>query len=214
MKIQKTLILIALTLLVLPVPSQAKSTKNNKVFFRGGLSSLTGNRGGEVFTDTLSTTTTNDGKLGFNVAAGLDLGLTARNALWDGASLAGEVMVEFSRFSANQVTQTTSALLGGTATSKVAITELNVGINPKLKIDKFGAIRPYVIPVGLAFLVSSPPSNDSTYLDFGLNFAAGVDFEITEIICLGLDARYTHGFEINNTKTSYFSTGASLGVLF
>lgn len=214
MKIQKKLILLALAILALPLSAQAKSTKNNKVFFRGGLSSLTGNRGGEVFTDTLSTTTTNNGKLGFNVAAGLDLGMMDRNSLFDAASLAGEVMIEFSRFSANQVTQTTSALLGGVTTSKVAITELNVGINPKLKIDKFGSVRPFIIPVGLAFLVSSPPSNDSTYLDFGLNFAAGVDFELTERLSLGVDARYTHGFEINNTKTSYFSTGASLGILF
>lgn len=211
--------IIALTLVGLLVssvsmPAFAKSSKNNKVFFRGGLSLLTNDRGGEVFTDTLSTTTTNDGKTGFNIAAGLDLGLMERNSLLDFASLAGEIMIEFSRFSAKRVTQTTSALLAGTATSNVGITELNVGINPKIKFDMWDTIRPFIVPVGVAFLVSSPPSNDSTYLDLGVNFAAGVDFELLEWMSLGLDVRYTHGFGFNNTNTSYISSGASLGILF
>ena len=81
-------------------------------------------------------------------------------------------------------------------------------------MDSLGRFRPFVIPVGLAFLVSSPPSNDTTYLDLGVNFGAGVDIELTHLISLGIDLRYTHGFELSNTNTSYLSSGATLGIMF
>lgn len=201
-------------LTILSISARAESDKKNKVFFRGGYSMLTDDRGNEVFTDTGNASGINDTKGGYSIAGGLDLGITDRNQMMNAWSLGGEIMVEFSKFSSKSVRQTTSALLGGTAQSEVNVTELNVGINPKVKFDKWGSIRPFLIPVGLAFLVSSPPSNDSTYLDLGLNFGTGVDFELGEWIVLGVDARYTLGFETNNTNTSYFSTGASVGFLF
>ncbi len=207
---------IALALVGLTVNvAQAGDTRaNNKVFFRGGYSMLTSARGGEVFTDTLSTSGVNDNKGGFSVGGGLDLGLTPPETIAGLASLSGEVFIEFSRFSNASVRQTTSALLGGTTNSTVDVTELNVGINPKIKFDTLGRFRPFVVPVGLAFLVASPPSNDSTYLDLGLNFALGCDVELLKWLSLGVDARYTHSLEFSNTNTSYFSSGLSLGILF
>lgn len=192
----------------------AEEKKNNKVFFRGAYSRLITSRGNEVFTDTLSAAGVNGGKGGFSVGAGLDLGLMKPGEIAGVASLAGEIFLEYSRFSHALVRQTTSALLAGTNNSTVDVTELNVGVNPKVRFDNLGRFRPFVIPAGLAFLVVSPPSNDSTYLDIGLNFGAGVDFEICKWMTVGVDARYTHGFKTNNTNTSYFSTGASVGVLF
>lgn len=194
--------------------AEGMSSKNNKVFFRGAYSRLVKSRGNEVFTDTLSAAGANNSKGGYSVAGGLDMGLMDRGTIGGVASLSGELFVEFSRFSNALVRQTTSALLAGTNNSKVNVTELNVGINPKIRFDSLGRAKPFIIPVGLAFLVSSPPSNDSTYLDLGLNFGAGIDFEIVEWLSLGLDARYTHGFKTNNTNTSYYSTGVSAGVLF
>lgn len=217
--IRRWLLAAAVLPVILPAISRAADpeetwAKNNTVFFRGAYSRLIGSRGREVFTDSGGVTTLNDGKGGFSVGAGLDLGLMKPGQILGVASLGGEIFIEFSRFSANQVTQTTSVLLGSPSVSRVNVTELNVGINPKLRFDSLGRFRPYLVPVGVAFLVSSPPSNDSTYLDLGLNFAGGVEYQIVDWLSLGLDSRYTLGFGMNNTKTSYFSAGGTVGIHF
>ncbi len=221
MKEKLTRGLLALAMLSALTPLTARAAdpeqtwaKNNTVFFRGAYSRLIGSRGAEVFTDSGGATALNDSKDGFSVGAGLDLGLMKPGHILGIASLGGEIFIEFSRFSAQAVTQTTSVLLGAPATSRVNVTELNVGINPKLRFDSLGRFRPYLVPVGVAFLVSSPPSNDSTYLDLGLNFAGGVEYQIVDWLSVGVDSRYTLGFGMNNTKTSYFSTGGTVGIHF
>jgi len=186
----------------------------NKVFFRAGYSQLSDSRGNEVFTDTNSAGNSNNGSGGFSIAAGLDLGMTDNAQLMHLCSLAGEVRVEFSRFSKKSVIQTTSALLGAPTTSDVNVTELNVGISPKLRFDTWGRFKPYIVPVGLSFLVSSPPSNDTTYLDIGINTGVGFDVMLVKWLSLGADFRYTYGFETNNTETSYFSVGGGVGLHF
>lgn len=195
--------------------AEFKSEKYNQVYFRGAFASLTSDRGGEVFTDTAGASGTfNDKKAGFSVAAGLDLNMMDPKKIMDVASLVGNIDVEFSRFSSQLVRQTTSALLAGTDNSNVNVTELNVGIGPKVRIDTLGRFQPYLMPVGLAFLVASPPSNDTTYLDLGLNFGAGLDVLLNDWFSLGADARYTHGFETNNTNMSYYSVGSHVGIHF
>ncbi len=220
MKKRKVLVAALVATLLYGSASTAKAgegyfEKNNQVFFRGAFSLLTNARDGEVFTDTLGLGgASNTGKGGFSIGAGLDLGMTPPEALFGVASLAGEVSLELSRYSKKSVLQTTSFLTGGTALSAVPVTELNVSVNPKVKFDTLGRFRPYIIPVGLAFLVNSPPSNDTTYLDLGINFGAGLDIYLTKLINVGLDARYTLGFEMSRTNTSYFSTGGHLGINF
>ncbi len=187
----------------------------NQVFFRGGFASLKNARGGEVFTDAGGATTLNGGKHGFAVGAGLDIALMKLNAESDFATtLLGEIFAEYSRFSRNTVTQPTSVLLGGTATSNIAVSELNVVVAPKARFDSLGMVRPFVIPVGLAFLVNSPPSNDTTYLDVGLHFGVGADIQFMDQLSLGVDFRYTHGFENSGTETSYYSVGSYAGINF
>lgn len=188
--------------------------KNNQVFFRGAFSLLSHSRSGEVFTDTAGAGGFNNGKAGFSVATGLDLGLMKPESLFGVASLAGEMFMEFSRFSKHNVVQATSALLAKPQLSNVPLTELNVSVNPKLKFDTLGRFRPWVIPIGVAFLVNSPPSNDTTYLDLGLNFGAGLDVYLLKWLNVGVDARYTLGLEMSHTKTSYFSTGLHAGINF
>jgi|GEM_PF-921040 len=189
------------------------SPKLNQVFFRGGHARLAKSRGDEVFTDTDAATGANDGRTGFSIAAGLDLALT-EPADMRGLVLLGEIYIEYARFSKNDVLQTTSALLGGTDTSDVHVAELNVTVAPKFRYDGWKVVRPYFIPVGLAFLVNSPPSNDSTYLDIGLHFAGGFDFVVIDEFSLGVDFRYTYAFDQSNTNNSYMSTGAYAGVNF
>lgn len=195
--------------------ANADESKNNQVIFRGAYSRLTDSRGGEVFTDTNGATVLNDNQGGYSVAAGVDLSLLQVEAL-GGANLMGEIFMELSRFSRKTVTQATSVLLGGAATSNVAVTELNCSVSPKLRFDGLGAgiVRPFIVPVGLAFLVNSPPSDDTTYLDLGLQFAAGVDFKLVGPLSAGVDFRYTYSFEQSNTNTRYFSTGGYVGINF
>lgn len=185
----------------------------NQVFFRGGFSYLTNSRGNEVFTDVNGASALNNGKSGFSVATGLDLKMLDVPFLGD-SDLLGEIFIEYARFSRKTVTQTTSALLGGAATSNVQVSSLNVTVAPKIRFDQWEHVHPFISPVGVSFLVNSPPSNDTTYLDLGLHFAAGVDFQLLDWLSLGVDARYTHGFEFTNTNMSYFSTGMYAGINF
>ncbi len=207
----KKVLLAGLFMIGVVFQAQAKENATNQVAFRGGFSLLTNSRGGEVFTDTL--TGTNDGKGGFSVATDLSLGLTPYKGLFDLVTLQGEVFMEYSRFSNKNSTQTTSALLGGSATTRVPVSELNVAVNPKARFE-LGRFRPFLVPIGVGFLVVSPPSDDAAYLDLGLNFGAGLDIKITELISAGVDARYTHSLGLSNTNGSYFSTGAYVGINF
>ena len=101
-----------------------------------------------------------------------------------------------------------------TNTSDVHVAELNVTVAPMLRYDGWKVVRPFVIPIGVAFLVNSPPSNDTTYLDIGLHFAGGFDFVLIDEISLGVDVRYTYAFDQSNTNNGYLSTGAYAGVNF
>ena len=85
---------------------------------------------------------------------------------------------------------------------------------PMLRCDGWKVVRPFVVPVGVAFLVNSPPSNDTTYLDIGLRFAGGLDFALVDAISLGIDVRYTYAFDLSNTGNSYLSTDAYAAVNF
>jgi hypothetical protein len=195
---------------------EEKASLDNQLFFRGAYSSLTDSRGNEVFTDTNSAIgLSNDGKGGYSIAAGLDLSAWKLEDYGD-ANLMGEIFIEYSRFSKNVVIQTTSVLTGAPAPSAVAVTALNVTVAPKARFDGIGngRFRPYVIPIGLAFLVNSPPSNDTTYLDVGLHFGAGVDILVVDRISVGADARYTYGFQETNTNTRYWSVGAYAALNF
>lgn len=180
------------------------------VFFRGAFTWFPQDRGKEVFTDTLGGTGQNDDNTGFGLGAGLDLDL-GHELLF--GNLLGEVFVEYARHSRKEVTQATSALLGGTNTSKVTVAELAVVIAPKVVWD-FGRVRPWLIPVGVGFLVNSPPSNDTTYLDFGVHFGLGLEVTVLEPFSLGIDVRYTQGFGDSDTQTDYLSAGGYVGLSF
>ncbi len=180
------------------------------VFFRGAYIHFLGDRGAEVFTDTLGTTRQNDDDNGWSMGAGLDLDL-GHDLLF--GNLHGEVFVEYSQISRKEVRQATSTLLGGTNTSRLTVAQLNVTIAPKVVWD-FDWVRPWLIPVGLSFLVNSPPSNDGTYLDVGAHFGVGAEFPVLDSISLGVDFRYTNGFGQSDTETDYLSTGLYLGVSF
>ena len=55
---------------------------------------------------------------------------------------------------------------------------LAVDIAPKLKFNEGSKIRPWVIPPGLDFQVISPPSNQTQYLNIGVQFGTGFEYEV------------------------------------
>ncbi|MFO1519091.1 MAG: hypothetical protein U1F57_05445 [bacterium] len=142
---------------------------------------LSHSRSGEVFTDTRGRGF-NNGKAGFSVATGLDLGLMETNRFSASHLWRAKCSWSFPRFSKHNVVQATSALLAKPQLSNVPLTELNVSVNPKLKFDTLGRFRPGSSPSAWRFSGShSPPSNDTTYLDLGLNFGAGLDVPLAQM---------------------------------
>ena len=49
---------------------------------------------------------------------------------------------------------------------------------PKLKFNDESKVRPWVIPIGQDFRVISPPSNQTQYLDIGMMFGAGIEYQV------------------------------------
>ena len=190
--------------------------KGNQVFFRGGGAFLSEDRGGQVFTDTGGATGTfNNEDSGFYVGGGVELVLS--NNVWGflpKTSVLGEIGVEYRRFDSNRVIQATSALLGAAASTKVQLTMLNVSVSPKIKFNEGSRLRPWIIPVGLDFIVISPPSNDTTYLDVGVQFAGGLEYNIYGPFNVGADVRYHLSARHTDTNNDVTTVGVYVGIDF
>jgi len=207
----------------LSVSPGAVQETGNMVFFRGGWAGLVNDRGGEVETDVFGFSGKNDNNNGYYVGAGLDLVLS-RN-VWDllpGTWVLGEIGVEFKRFNSKKVTQavpSTCAAAGiPTCTvetnKKVQITMLTVDVAPKIMFMEGSRIRPWIIPVGLDFHVISPPSNDTTVLDIGVQFAVGAQVRVWKALHLGVDGRFHLATGQTDTTNNFGTAGAYLGIAF
>lgn len=194
----------------------AADEKGNEVFFRGGYAGLTSNRSNEAFTDTFGANGRNDSNSGYYVGGGLDLMLS--KDFWgmsNGVSALGEIGVEFKRWSSHRVQNTVNALTGaGTPTSQTQLTMLTVDIAPKLKFNQFGDLVPWIIPIGLDFHVISPPSNNSNYLDIGVQFGTGFEYRVWKELKLGADARFHLASSQTSTVNNYFTVGPYVGIGF
>lgn len=194
------------------------------VFFRGGWAGLTNDRSDEVFTDVFEFSGSNNGNSGYYVGAGLDLVLT-RN-IWDllpGTWVLGEIGVEFKRFDSKKVTQAVPSTCGAAIPSsgctvetnkKVQITMLTVNVAPKIMFMEGSRIRPWIIPVGLDFHVISPPSNDTTVLDIGVQFAVGAQVRVWKALHLGVDGRFHLATGQTDTTNNFGTAGAYFGIAF
>ena len=204
----------------------AEQETGNMVFFRGGWAGLTSDRSNEVFTDVFEFDGSNDKDNGYYVGAGLDLVLS-RN-VWDllpGTWVLGEIGVEFKRFASKKVQQavptTCDFATGGAACTgksgkkeKVQITMLTVDVAPKIMFMEGSRIRPWIIPVGLDFHVISPPSNDTTVLDIGVQFGVGAQVRVWKALHLGVDGRFHLATGQTDTTNNFGTAGAYLGIAF
>jgi len=204
----------------------AEQETGNMVFFRGGGAWATSDRSNEVETDVFSFNGSNDGDSGYYVGAGLDLVLT--RDIWDlfpGTWVLGEIGVEFKRFDSKKVQQavptTCDFATGGAACTgsrnkkeKVQITMLTVNIAPKIMFMEGSRFRPWIIPAGLDFHVISPPSNDTTVLDIGVQFAVGAQVRVWKALHLGVDGRFHLATGQTDTTNNFGTAGAYLGIAF
>jgi hypothetical protein len=183
-----------------------------QVFYRFGLNFMKQGRGNQVFTDTNGASGTNNDKGGWNLGAGLDLPVWKKTGPGD---LLGEVMVDYAHISGEQVRQTTSALLGGTNNTKVTVAQLQVVVAPKYRFEFFdGKFRPWIIPAGVGFLVASPPSNDTTYLDVAYHMGAGAEYRFIPELSAGIDVRYNFAANEANVGNSGGTADFYLGINF
>jgi hypothetical protein len=74
--------------------------------------------------------------------------------------------------------------------------------------------QPWVIPVGLDFHVISPPSNQTQYLDIGVQFGTGAEYRIWKELWLGVDGRYHLASNQTNTVNNYGTVGAYVAIGF
>jgi opacity protein-like surface antigen len=201
-------------------PAYAEDTMptGNRVFFRGGYAQLSSDRSNELFTDGHSAVGSNNNIGGYYVGGGEDVMMT--RDLWGmmkGTALVGEIGVEFKRWNSNVVansdtTGVTGVSTGGT--TQVQLTMLTVSVSPKVKFMQGTDFQPWVIPVGLDFHVISPPSNQTQYLDVGVQFGAGGEYRVWKELWLGVDSRYHVGSNQTNTVNNFWTIGPYIAIGF
>jgi hypothetical protein len=91
---------------------------------------------------------------------------------------------------------------------------LTVDVAPKIKFWEDSRLRPWIIPIGLDFHVISPPSNQVQYLDIGVQFGAGAEYQIYKAFRLGVDGRFHLASGATNTTNNFGTVGAYVGISF
>ncbi len=214
-------LLIAGAVSVCAVPPAAADdiTTGNRVFFRGGFAALNSNRGGELFTDGHNAAgIRNDGTAGYYVGAGTDLMLT--HDMWGmfkEVGIVGEIGVEFKRFNSKTVANSDTTGVTGVSNgglTQVQLTMLTASVAPKVKFMQGSDFQPWVIPFGLDFHVISPTSNQTNYLDIGIQFGAGTEYRVWKQIWLGVDGRYHLASNQTNTTNNFWTTGPYIAIGF
>jgi hypothetical protein len=124
----------------------------------------------------------------------------------------GEIDLQFNRISSQTVLGGVSAATGPAA--KTQLTLVTIDVAPKIKFMEDSKFRPWIIPVGLDIMVISPPSNQTQYLDVGVQFGVGVEYEVWKAFNLGLDGHYHLMANMTNTNNSYGQVGLYVGISF
>jgi len=154
--------------------------------------------------------------------------------LMDGVSFGIELGIEYSELGDREdskLTQAITTLDTGAASAgaahthnivpaanyqqSVTVNMLRVSAAPKLRFMHGSKLRPWIIPLGLDLNIISPPSDAVTVLNSGMQFGAGVDYEILPGIMAGVDGRY-HWTpdDVDGVDTDGFTLGGSVGFAF
>ncbi len=245
-------------------PAAESKAAGNRVFFRGGYTQMPQNRSNGAFTDMIDVPgaiglpdINNNSDDGWYFGAGFDF-LLSRDTLGliPGAWTIAELGLEFRNMGgkeAHLIGPVAECLLlneikaGGVPGAlnctdikgKQNMMMLTVSAAPKIKFMEGSKLRPWIIPAGLDLNVISPPSDSANYLDIGVQFGAGLDYEVMPGITIGADLRYhlsanltdpdygddavaaaaaaglVKGLDLNtNQSTDVWTAGISLGIAF
>ena len=202
---------------------RATQKSGNMVFFRGGFARNSVNRRGDILTDVQGVFgESNGGKSGWYTGAGFDFNLSDDLfGLHDGTEILAELMFEYKEFDRTDLAVAPlPALLNGvgggnSVPGTVTVSQFTLTAAPKIKFMKGSRFRPWIIPLGFALHVISPPSDGVTVLDPGMHFGLGADFRVWKDIYIGADARYNLTFgELDGVDTEGFTAGGYVGIGF
>jgi len=190
--------------------ARADDGGGNQVSFRGGWVGMTSDRSSEIFINGGNRTQRGGGSHGSYVGGSLDLLLSKDTwGMMSGTWALGEIGVEYRRLNSTHTTQAATGTTGA-----IPITMLTVDIAPKLKFMEGSRIRPWIIPIGLDFIVISPPSDGVGYLDIGVQFGAGVEMQLYKAFKLGLDGRFHLAGNATHSTNNAGTLGMYLGIAF
>lgn len=198
--------------------------KNRMLHFRGGFAHMMNHRNGVSIQSQVSPVGAQDqsDKQGWYVGAGIDWGLTRDMwGLMPRTTVFAELMFEYKQFGAhvlgNGAVGNAPSMLAGGAVNPVNVTvsQFTVSASPKIKFFEGSKLRPWVIPAGLAIHVMSPPTESITVLAPGVQFGAGLDYNIWKDFFVGIEGRYhlTAG-RTDNVNVSGMTAGGYVGIGF
>ncbi len=199
--------------------------KRTMLFFRGGYARSDEHRNGATLESRVVPLGAQDqaDRNAWYAGAGFDFQLTRDTwGLIPKTEIDAELMFEYKQFGhgvhGNALANEPSILAGAPLNPRgVTVNQFTLSAAPKIKFNHFAEykIRPWIIPAGLAIHVISPPSESVTYLDPGVMFAAGVEYNIWKDFFIGTDARYqlTAG-SLDGAKFGGLTVGGYLGIGF
>ena len=205
---------------------EASHSKDNLVSVRGGWTRLDESRteganfAGSALggTDLLSNNNNPDG---FYFGGAFDFNVNNDMfGLMDGTSFGVELGVEYGEYGTgtNQFTQVLVPALAGGATvnpGEATDNRLRINASPKIKFMHGSKFRPWIIPVGMELNILGVPSRAVSVLNSGMQFGAGVEYELYRGIVLGADTRYHYSTsKVDGTGTDGFTAGGSVGFKF
>lgn len=203
---------------------KATQVGGNMVFFRGGYARQNEPRYGNILTDTAGLGGQVNGEQdGWYVGAGLDLVLSDDFfGAADSIEVLGEIMFEYKEFDQTELPiGPLPTLLNNVApgtvpgSTTVKVNQFTLTASPKIKFMKGSDFRPWIIPVGLAIHVVSPPTNGVTVLEPGMHFAAGMDYRVWKNVFIGADVRYNLTFKtLDGVDLNGMTTGVYAGFGF
>jgi len=201
----------------------------NMVFFRGGYARNDSNRYGEILTDAVGglgvVPQANGSEDAWYFGAGFDFSLSDDAfGFHDGTEILAELMFEYKEFdrqnqAMNPLASTVLTAINNTPTlgaGSVTVSQFTLTASPKIKFLKGSKFRPWIVPVGFAMHVISPPSDGVTVLEPSMHFALGADYNVWRSIYVGADFRYnlTIGENLDGTSVGGLTTGGYVGIGF
>lgn len=172
-------------------PAPAPNKWGGQFFFSAGGASLPSNN--HLFTEYSGSG--QNWSAGFSLTFGADLPIV-KDPLF-GNTLLGELALNYGQFSNSYETVNELALIGA----------------PKYRIE-LGRLRPWIIPVGMEFLLASGAYRGNG-VNVGIPFGAGLDYMLTQSVSIGLDWRYNLNLSPSAINFGSFMTyGAYLGFNF